>query len=150
MNELYVEKNGIKLNNQWVVPHNLYLCVAYNAHINIEVCNTIGAVKYLFKFVYKGSDKITFSFNLPENTSNINSNDEINKFIDARYISASESIWRIFQYDLNSQNPNTVRLPVHLENQQLIIFKEKDNLNQVVNKDVDTQLTSFFKLNSTD
>ena len=27
MNELYVEKNGIKLNNQWVVAQNLYLCV---------------------------------------------------------------------------------------------------------------------------
>jgi hypothetical protein len=53
-NGTYVEKSGTKLNNQWVVPHNLYLATKYNAHINVEICNTIGAVKYLFKYVYKG------------------------------------------------------------------------------------------------
>ena len=50
----YIHKNGIDLDNQWVVPHNLYLTTKYNAHINVEICNTIGAVKYLFKYVYKG------------------------------------------------------------------------------------------------
>jgi hypothetical protein len=51
----YVVKNNIKLTNQWVVPHNLYLSTKYDAHINLEICNTIGAVKYLFKYVYKGN-----------------------------------------------------------------------------------------------
>ena len=30
------------------------------------MCNTIGAVKYLYKYVYKGSDKCTFTLELPE------------------------------------------------------------------------------------
>ena len=47
------------------MPHNLYLSTKYNAHINVEICNTIGAVKYLFKYVYKGSDKVTFSLAKP-------------------------------------------------------------------------------------
>ena len=30
----------------------------YNAHINVEICTTIKACKYLYKYVYKGNDKI--------------------------------------------------------------------------------------------
>jgi len=51
--------HGIKLDNRWVVPHNVYLSTKYDAHINVEVCNTIRAVKYLFKYVYKGHDRAT-------------------------------------------------------------------------------------------
>lgn len=50
----FIEKNGINLTNQWIVPYNLYLSTKYDAHINVEVCNSVGAVKYLFKYVYKG------------------------------------------------------------------------------------------------
>jgi acetyltransferase-like isoleucine patch superfamily enzyme len=50
--------HGIELDNRWVVPHNVYLSTKYDAHINVEVCNHIRAVKYLFK-VYKGHDRAT-------------------------------------------------------------------------------------------
>ncbi len=45
--------HGIELDNRWVVPHNVYLSTKYDAHINVEVCNNIRVVKYLFKYVYK-------------------------------------------------------------------------------------------------
>jgi len=48
--------HGIELDNRWVVSHNVYLSTKYDAHINVEVCNNIRAVKYLFKYVYKGHD----------------------------------------------------------------------------------------------
>jgi hypothetical protein len=48
--------HGVELDNCWVVPHNVYLLTKYDAHINVEVCNNIFAVKYLFKYVYKGHD----------------------------------------------------------------------------------------------
>jgi len=51
--------HGIELDNCWVVPHNVYLSTKYDAHINVEVCNNIRAVKYLFKYVYKGHDRAT-------------------------------------------------------------------------------------------
>ena len=41
-------KNGVLLANQWVVPHNPWLCAKYNAHINVEVCSSVAAVKYLY------------------------------------------------------------------------------------------------------
>jgi hypothetical protein len=51
--------HGIELDNCWVVLHNVYLSTKYDAHINIEVYNNIHAVKYLFKYVYKGHDRAT-------------------------------------------------------------------------------------------
>jgi hypothetical protein len=51
--------HGVELDNRWVVPHNVYLSTKYDAHINIEVCNNICAIKYLFKYVYKGHDHTT-------------------------------------------------------------------------------------------
>ncbi len=51
--------HGIELDNRWVVPHNVYLSIKYNAHINVEVFNNIHVIKYLFKYVYKGHDHAT-------------------------------------------------------------------------------------------
>jgi hypothetical protein len=51
--------HGAELDNRWVVPHNVYLSSKYNAHINVEVYNNIRAIKYLFKYVYKGHDRAT-------------------------------------------------------------------------------------------
>jgi hypothetical protein len=48
--------HGVELDNSWVVPHNVYLSTKYDMHINIKVCNNIRAVKYLFKYIYKGHD----------------------------------------------------------------------------------------------
>jgi len=47
-----------EVDNRWVVPHSKYLCIKYNAHINVEICTSITAVKYLYKYVYKGHDRI--------------------------------------------------------------------------------------------
>ncbi len=134
----YIEKNGIKLTNQWIVPYNLYLSTKYNAHINVEISNSIGAVKYLFKYVYKGSDKVEFSLQAP-NEEQKQSNeqdkepidkDEIKEFQEARFVSASEACHRIFQFKTHDQFPHTQRLPVHLENQEQINFKESDDLKK--------------------
>ncbi len=51
--------HGVELDNHWVVPHNVYLLTKYNVHINVEVCNNIRAVKYPFKYIYKGHDRVT-------------------------------------------------------------------------------------------
>jgi hypothetical protein len=39
-----------------VVPYNPYLSLFFNCHINVEVCTSIAAVKYFYKYVYKGHD----------------------------------------------------------------------------------------------
>ena len=47
----------IILDNGWVVPYNAYLLFKYLAHINIELCSSLKAIKYLHNYIFKGCDK---------------------------------------------------------------------------------------------
>ena len=49
---------------------------------------------------------------------------------------------------MNSQFPKTTRLPVHLENQQSIVFKDDQLLTEIVNKELHTTLTHYFLINN--
>ncbi len=35
--------------NEFVVPHNTWLCTLLDCHINIEITVTVGCVKYIYK-----------------------------------------------------------------------------------------------------
>jgi hypothetical protein len=47
------------VDNRWIVLYNLHLATKYHVHINMEICSSISAVKYLYKYVYKGPDHAT-------------------------------------------------------------------------------------------
>lgn len=149
-------RNGIHLDNRWVVPYNLKLVEKYNAHINVEICNSLLAVKYLYKYVYKGHDRATATFSRHANRSDnqlTNTNetyDEIKMYLDARYVSSSESIWRIFHYRMHGCTPNVQRLGVHLPNHQMITFSEGTDLHYMLNQEAAhrTTLTAWFEENA--
>ena len=69
-----MKKNGPSLDNKYVVPYNRDLLVQFNAHINVEVCNYSRSVKYLFKYVHKGSDR---AITIVENNELTTDSDEI-------------------------------------------------------------------------
>lgn len=82
-------KNGIQVDNRNVVPYNAKLLTKYQAHINMEWCNQSTSIKYLFKYINKGYDRITAAI-VPsdDGTSNQPQNiDEIKQYIDCRYVS---------------------------------------------------------------
>ena len=81
----FLIKGGVRVDNRNIVPHNRYLSLRYNCHINVEVCTTITAVKYLFKYVYKGHDRASISVASADVDP-----DEIKRFLDARYVSSCE------------------------------------------------------------
>ena len=57
---LRVRGQDVQVNNSNIVPYNAWLLMKYRAHINVEYCSSIKAVKYLYKYIFKGSDQATF------------------------------------------------------------------------------------------
>ena len=108
-----VEVNKIQLDNRWVVPYNPYLTTKYDCHINVEICSSITAIKYLFKYIYKGHNHATVKIekNAQEQTKSIN---EICLYLDTRYVLTLEVIWRLFYYWLHDRKSDVIQLQVHL------------------------------------
>lgn len=109
---------NVNLDNRWVVPYNKRLSLYFNAHINVEICSTVNAVKYIYKYIYKGSDRARVVL---RDTVAVGENiNEVQVFLNARFISPPEACWRIFAFPLHGRKPSILRLPVHEENQQSI------------------------------
>ncbi|KAG2982005.1 hypothetical protein PC120_g24722 [Phytophthora cactorum] len=134
--------------NQWVVPYNPYLSQKYNCHINVEVCTVITAVKYLYKYVYKGSDKAVITVEAVRgegNQTQIEPN-EILRFLNARYLSPVEACMRLLDYSVQGKTHAITQLTIHLENEQMVTFRSSDDPAVVVTRGKHTMLTRFFEL----
>jgi hypothetical protein len=93
---------------------------------------TIKAVKYLYKYIYKGHNRVAFNMISKHISQDI---DEIQQFQSARWITPPEAMWRIYGFTLNEMYPFVYSLQLHLENQQYVTFNKSDNLTHVVNND---------------
>ncbi|XP_074289266.1 uncharacterized protein LOC141614421 [Silene latifolia] len=138
-----------RLDNRWVVPYNPFLLAKYDCHLNVEVCSTIKAIKYLYKYVYKGHDQVCFTV---EDGNEQRDYDEITTFQSARWISPPEAVWRIFRFCMDEIHPNVVPLQVHLPNMQPVLFRPYERLQNIADDDNRkiTMLTAFFERNQTD
>ncbi|GBL73456.1 hypothetical protein AVEN_159457-1 [Araneus ventricosus] len=45
-----------EMDKRFVVPCNPYLLLKYNSHMSVEVCTSLRAAKYIYKYIYKGFD----------------------------------------------------------------------------------------------
>lgn len=116
-----LDSNGDQMvDNRWAVPYNAWLLRKYDCHINVEICSSITSVKYLYKYVYKGPDQVSFEV-IPGRK-----HDEIQKFVDARWVCAPEALWRIYKFALNMIYPSVERLQIHLPNKQQVTKSRGD------------------------
>ncbi|XP_027083756.2 uncharacterized protein [Coffea arabica] len=137
-----------ELNNPWVIPYSPYLLALFDCHINVEICSTVKLVKYLYKYIFKGHDLISFNLLDQESSGTI---DEINSFLQARWVSPSEALWRIYEFRLTEMNPTVYTLQVHFLNQQFVSFDKSSDLWYLLRK-IDfskAMLTEFFRMNKT-
>ncbi|GJU29198.1 DNA helicase [Tanacetum coccineum] len=111
---VYFMKGEARLDNSNVVPYNRALCLAFHAHINVEYCGWSMLIKYLFKYISKGPDRILAKINRPIGEASTSTAaktkpiDEIQNYVDVRYY-------------------------VHLENKQHVNFRNRDRLDVIVN-----------------
>ncbi|GJW63800.1 hypothetical protein Tco_0115684 [Tanacetum coccineum] len=140
-----VMKQGAELDGRYVVPYNLTLLKRYQAHINVEWCNQFGSIKYLFKYINKGPDRVTAVVEDEET-------DEIKDYFDCRYLSSCEAEWRIFKFDIHHRFPVVERLPFHLPNQQSIVFDPSESIDyKLEKKSTNTsKFLAWMEINKTD
>nr|GEW44806.1 ribonuclease H-like domain, reverse transcriptase, RNA-dependent DNA polymerase [Tanacetum cinerariifolium] len=127
MKNLVFHGRRAELDGGYVVPYNPTLLKRYQAHINVESCNQFGLIKYLFKYINKGPDRVTATVEDEEM-------DEIKDYYDCRYLSSCKATWRIFKFDIHHRFPAVERLPFHLPNQQSIVFDPSESIDYQLEK----------------
>lgn len=143
-----VEKNGLLLDNRYVVPYNEALLVKYQSHINVEWCNRSRSIKYLFKYINKGPDRGTMVLHKSVGGNDVDGIEgltiinEVKTYLDCRYVSASEACWRIYKFGIHYRDPVAERLSFHLQDEQSVTFTDTDNLESVL-KRIDIAHTKF-------
>ena len=88
-----VRGTEVNLDKSSMVPYNPLLLLRYQAHVNVEVVHSVQAVKYLYKYITKGQDRVILS--MRGGGGEETALDEVDTFLNARYISTSEALWRI-------------------------------------------------------
>ena len=130
----------IKIDNRWIVPYSPLLSKTFQAHINVEYCNSVKSIKYICKYINKGSDMAVFGVANPNASS-----DEVTEYQMGRYISSNEAVWHILSFPIHARHPTVVHLSVHLENGQRVYFTTESARN-VAAAPPHTTLTAFFAL----
>jgi hypothetical protein len=145
---------GKPVDSSWVVPYNPYLLLLLDAHCNVEICAGIKAVKYLFKYMLKGSDHINVTLQHEQKDDEKASGadearDEVQDYLSARYLTPPEAMWRLFSFSIQKNSHTITRLAVHLEGQQTMFF-EAGTEQHAVEANRQTRLTAWFELNKKD
>lgn len=147
-----VEAGGVELDNRYVVPYNQELLLMFRAHINVEKCNQSTAIKYLFKYISKGNDRVVASILSSKKGSLQHQFDEVQQYYNCRYIFACESAWRLFGFDIHHRFPPVILLSFHLPNEQSVIYSSASDVSSLLLKPrvCESQFLSWMKLNSAD
>ena len=70
----------------------------FQTHINVEWCHSLKSIKYICKYINKGSDQDVFQL---QNTAPILG--EVQSFVLGRYISSNEAVWRILGFPIHER-----------------------------------------------
>ena len=95
-------------------------------------------VKYLSKYIYKGSDRTTI-----EISSGVQ--DKIKAHLDGWFIGPTEACWKIFEFNMHGESPAVQYLPVYLSNEHYVNFHTHQTVNEVLARQnvKKTQYSSF-------
>ncbi|PIA58920.1 hypothetical protein AQUCO_00400047v1 [Aquilegia coerulea] len=129
---------GHLVDNKDVVPYNPHLSEMFDCHINVEICASVRAVKYINKYIYKGHDRTTMVVGAED--------DEIQQYLDARYIGPTEAAWRLYGFQIHEELPCVTRLALHLKGMHVCVFNPNDTPEQVKEKaeNQKSSLTAYF------
>ena len=146
--KMICQRTGREIDNRWVVPYSPFLSLRFNCHINIEICVSPTAAKYLYKYLTKGSDRAMVSAEVDRQGEEQAPKDEIREYEDLRSVGSSEATWHLMSYPIASKHPAVYALRIHLKDEQQVVFDEGCE-EAALERQRETELTAFFNLNKT-
>jgi len=97
---LKIKNKDVVVENSWIVPNSPLLSKTFKAHCNVEYYNSVKSIKYVCKYVTKGSDIVVFGIAAPD------SNDDVRNI---RYLHMSATMRR-FRESFHSSYTNVILL----------------------------------------
>lgn len=98
-------KKGVLMNDYWVAAYNGHLLQKYHVHINVEACTESSPVKYLIKYLTKGT--------VMSIVRAVNEDDGIPQYENTVYIGSIDSYWKLWSFPGHGQTPYVYRLNYH-------------------------------------
>ncbi len=136
------------MDNQWIVPYNLHLATKYRTHINVEICSSISAIKYLYKYVYKGPNRAIAVVERQANRHGQENNvqvviangegqnhNEIKAYHEGRYVFVSEASWHLFSFRMHERTPSITCLAVHEPRMHKVVYNDNANIFETINNE---------------
>ena len=113
---------------------------------------SVVSVKYIYKYITKGPDRCIVTLKKGDDSAENSSEtiDEVEKFLNSRYLGASESVLKILKFPLHYRTHSVVKLPCHLPGEQSVLFEEGEQDKALERGEPETRLTAFFKKNQED
>ena len=87
----------------------------FDCHINVEFCQCITVLKYLFMYHFKGEDLITIEER--------DKYDEVKQFQARKYVSVCYACWRVLEKRMVQMNPGVDQLTLHLPEEQTMFYE---------------------------
>jgi hypothetical protein len=134
------QRTEVTFDNRFVVPYCPQLLREFRAHLNVEVCATVKAIKYVVKYLMKGSDMAAFRLAREQGRDTAN---EIDMYLLGRYIGPMEAANTLFSFEVHNRYPPVVRLAVHLPDDEVVYFTA-DTAREAVERKKMSTLTAFF------
>ena len=146
---LSLNNNRASADNSFVVPYNKFLLKHFRCHINVEICCTVKALKYLYKYLFKGYD--IASLKVVERRDGVELDyDEVTNYINSRYVGPTEAAHRLFALPMHYNSHPVEDLPVHEPLQNIVHFPANRDLQLSAAESLkNTKLTAWFDYNKT-
>ncbi|KAK0425693.1 hypothetical protein QR680_009326 [Steinernema hermaphroditum] len=165
-NRTEVEKKNVwkTFDSRTIVPYNPYLLLKYGSHINVEYCSSIEAVRYIHKYIFKGSEYCfvglkggrQVAMNIPSADGHPPQHPAARDGIEVHYdeaeevdlfraLSAHEAYLRIMEVQITETSHFVDFLPVHLEGKRCVTFRDGAGDGEIVDQLLkDSKLDAFF------
>lgn len=72
----------------WIIDG--WFLIAHISYINVEICSSVKAIKYIHKYIFKDNDRITVQLQ--------QENDEVAHHPNERYIGPTQAAWNLLEY----------------------------------------------------